>query len=498
MLTLAILFTIGQIAFEEQPLPDVRIGPVTPFTGHPTTNFLQTDIDGDGSVDLLLPGYINFQEHGLFPERLRSPLPPCGGIVEADIFGGKLYYRGANSLAVFSWTEGQWRNELDQTLKWPGDDFSFGPVGTNSAVPVFRRFAYDLDEDGVPELVGLDAEGVHLYRRGASQYEPAGVLEVFPTTVINRSGSQAIWPPAERQVVLPEQRMSCRLLLMNHALAVVTDLESPEGQIRFRRDDIALVLDGEDEYRISSTRTTNSGELPAHVRPCHLNDDDIPDYAGAHWVLSDGAAVPMPVLETWASLDGGKTFQVERATTFHNFRPLTSFVDFDGDGDQDMVIEGTSLFEGGLRETINQYVTRSSIPHTIRIVPQKDGRFDTTAALLCEVQLDLEAPPVKPGTMLSRYQSGELINLTGDFDGDGYLDLALRRTSTVFEVRLARNWASMSPRPDASITVREGAQVSVADINGDKRADILVRWDEDVASGVRSNSVAYLSKETPR
>lgn len=494
MLTLVTLLALGQIGFDAQPLPGVRIGPVTPLTGQPTSNYLLGEVNGDDALDLILPEYVNIQEGGRFPETTRVALPPCDGAMEADWFGGKLYYRGRDVLRVFSWTGTGWHTELEQPLNRPGEEISYSPVSADGGRPVFRRFTCDLDGDQTPELVDLDTEGVHLYRRGEARFEAAGTLAVFPTTVVNRSGPQTIWPPSERELILPEQRMSCRLLLMEHSLSVIIDLEGAEGKARYRRDDLTLTLDERRGFVVGGTESFTSEELPDHVRPCYLNNDPIPDYAGSHWVISDVAPIPVPVHETWASLDGGTTFHIERATTFPNFRPGASFVDFDADGDQDMIVESTGFFELGLRESINQYLSSRVIPHTIRILPQHEGGFGG-APLVCEISLDIEAPPVSPGPMLTRYQAGELVNLTGDFNGDGFRDLACRRRADELEIRLARGWDGFASSPSARIAVPPQAHVSVGNINGDQRSDVLVRWEEEGPDGPVARCVAHFAVE---
>lgn len=474
MLSAALLLALGQLSADAQALPEVRIGPVTPFTGLVETNFLHADLDGDGDLDLALPAGVRFQADGRFDADGLRPLPESSGMVEADLFGGKLYYKTATGIEIHAWSPEGWRRELAQPLPWPGgDDFHAGR-NTPGKPPVFRRFTSDLNEDGSPELIALDADGVHLYRRTGDAYGPAGTLAVFPTMVINRPGVQALWPADQRRVLLPEQQMSCRLVVEPMRLAVVSALEGAAGTARYRRDRIALEEQSDGHFAVRTTETELSGELAAHLRPCYLNGDDLLDYAGTHWEISETAASPVPIQEIWASVDGGKTFHVERAPAMQYFRAQTAFADMDGDGDQDLIVEGTTLHVQGLRETMNQFLTRANVPHTIRIVRQEQGAF-VAAGPTFHTEIILEAPPVSPGPMLARYQAGELVNLTGDFDGDGFHDLALRRRSDRIEVHLWREADGFQREPALSVTLSADADATVADIDADGRSDIVVR-----------------------
>src|SRR5690606_23525107 len=121
----------------------------------------------------------------------------------------------------------------------------------------------------------------------------------------------------------------------------------------YRRDRYQLGREANGPFAAADAITDTSPGLPPHVRPCHLNPDTIQDYAGSRWSLSQSAAIPVPIHESWASLDGGKTFQIERAISFPQFRPHAPFLDFDSDGDLDMIMESTTIFDDGVRETAN-------------------------------------------------------------------------------------------------------------------------------------------------
>lgn len=495
MLALWCLIAAAPLSFLEQPLPGVRVGPVTPFTGKPITNFIHADLNSDGLPDLVLPGGVLFQKDGGYPKGHRVPLPDLGGAIEADVFGDALYYRTPNHLAVYRFTDGIWRTHIEQPLSWPGAATAPPKSGTGLA---FRRFVYDVDGDNIPELVDLDGAGIHLYRLREGRYETAGVLDVLPAMTLSPSTTHDIWPADVRRIVLPEQQLSCRLLVQPHELTLITQRGITGGQAFYQRDTFALQVDESGGIVATPGSTSNTNGLPTHVRPCHLNHDAQLDFAGGRWLLSETTPIPMPIYELSVSLDGGGTFHVERAACFPQFRPHCNFVDFDSDGSMDMVLESTQLYDSGVRETINRYLTQRSLSHRIRIHRQEDGAFQHEPAIVHTLNITLDAPPVAGGAMISRYQSGRFVNLTGDFDGDGYRDLAVRTSLTDVAIHLADGWNGYSRTPTENITIPALAEFAVADLNGDGRSDILVTWEEELDNTTVSHAMAYFTRELSR
>ena len=179
--------------------------------------------------------------------------------------------------------------------------------------------------------------------------------------------------------------MACRFFLDHTALWVLTQEDSSGADlgwggrgVRYFCRAYPLAREGEWAAQGDGVTTVSSDVLPRHLQPCRLNEDGMIDYAGGRWEVSETAAFPVPLYETWATLDGGKHFYVQRAPSLQQSRPHCSFVDFDGDGDLDMVVEATGLFEGGAREALERFLTRSAVDHVIRVHVQGNGRFANT------------------------------------------------------------------------------------------------------------------------
>jgi hypothetical protein len=180
----------------------------------------------------------------------------------------------------------------------------------------------------------------------------------------------------------------------------------------------------------------------------------------------------MPVWEVGACTDGGRTLQTVQSTwSRHGGR----FVDVDGDGDLDRVLDRTGLFEGGLREMLNRALTRTSVTHELLVYRQDaNGRFDDTPAFRWRGDIELGDLPWRRGDMVRAYFDGETINTIGDYNGDGRADLLVRDRPTRLAVHLAGG-EGYSVEPDATIRIpRRILSINVIDVDGDRRSDVLV------------------------
>lgn len=488
-------FVFGALTFWEQETPGLRVGVVRPLSGEVTVNYRQSDMDGDGAVDLVFGSEVAFQRRGGFPADARTPLPSIPAIVAIDVWKGALYLRSSRRLAIFRWNGARWTPELDQEFDWPEPGEAAGiEITEDSAAPRLQRFLHDFDGDGVPEVVALGESGLDIHRR-QERYDLFSRLSVLPPLSLIPGLPEPIWPPSARRITFPARHMSCRVFLEGSTLSALVREDIPEGRACYRQTTHFLDLDFETTRLPYRSEEKISPVLPDCVSPCRLNGDGQVDYAGGRWQISTASAFPMLMYETWVSLDGGDTFTVRRTPSFQGFRPQCSFVDFDGDGDLDLVTEGTGIFDGGLREAISRFITRRSVDHTVQAYLQVQGQFSKTPALRVRLRIGLERPPVMNDSTFLRYLSGELVNITGDFNQDGYKDLAVQERPGELSVYLAAGFR-YPERPDAVLRLPSRSRFAVADVNGDGRTDIVVRWTE--ASPAQGDFASDGTPETER
>ncbi len=474
MWVIALTLSLGQITFVEQPLSEVYVGNVTPFTGQVNTNFLHADMNYDGEMDLLLTDKLLLQEKGVYDMNAAIPLPEPIGPMDADCYRGALFYRSAQRLIVYEFEQGAWRTVLSQSLESPDEPEGFTPQYGNTSQIGFVRFLHDIDADGSPEIVAIDHSGIRLFRRKDAHYVAAGVLKLPTTIAVSRSTPQPIWPQTARKIMFPEQQMSSRIVFESGQVRMVSVEERQDTATRYLVRSTPLSLDEAANFQEGASRLTRPEMLPSHLRPCRLNDDDILDFAGGRWVNAETGPLPAPLYELWATLDGGETFEVRRATAQTQFRPHCAFVDYDGDGDMDMVTESTLWARGGIRERITRFLTESTLEHGLHIYEQKNGHFAESPTIQATLNIDLEAPPAQPQAMLSRYEAGNLLHITGDMDGDGIRDILVRNAPDEMSLYRGLGWKGFSRKPAWSHAIAPENDVAVADLNGDGLSDLYV------------------------
>lgn len=495
MITPFIVAVLGATVFIEQEVPGLRVGGVAPLSGRPTLNFRQADIDGDGWIDLVLPDKVFFQREGRFPKNEARALPRIGESPACDLFKGAIYLAMPNRVEAYRWEGGAWSLILAHKVVWPGGK----PPGGRRTLPSkeprvrFARFLHDLDGEGPPEIIVPYVDGIHVFRQIGNRYKEDGLLNVLPPLSPARTLGRAIWPAEARRLEFPPRRMACQTVFDGNTITVITRHALPNGMIRYRST-VHQVTAGEDGFSIDlpAAQVTETEPMASYLDPCRLNEDDTLDFAGGDWSLSAASVLPTPIFVTTATLDGGRTVQTLRT---NSFRPRCSFVDFDGDGDLDMVTESTGLLEGGLRETISRFLSQQSLHHEIRVYFQ-DGRnrFSKTPSLQHRFTIHLAEAPYRNGALFRRYQAGELLDVTGDFNGDGYRDVLVQQRPGELGIFLCQQ-NRFSRKPDIRLSIQKNARFAVADIDGDGRSDIAVRWKDLQEDGGRETGRIYFSRE---
>lgn len=493
---------LAPIDFHAQEIPGLRIESASALVENTALNVLHADLDGDGALDLIFPRDVSFQRDGLFPRDARTPLPAFSSRPLLDTWGQDIYLRFGDRLTVIRWKDAGWQTMLDQAISWPPADNAVAASallqGSMGPSAWFARFLHDLDGDGTPEILVTSPDGIHVYSRNADLFRENGILNVLPPLACSVSARPRLWPAARRVLEFPVQAMQCRLIIEGSQIGVITSEETRGGRARYRLEYRAVARGESGDFHVVEPDEGEDARfsewLPAHFAPCRLNGDGMLDMVGGSWTKTTATAVPAPVYAVEVSLDGGKTLREYRSIVF---RPGPSFLDFDGDGDLDLVVESSEFFDGGARETLARFLTRPAIDHSLRVYPQAAGAFAERPLLFHRMTLQVETPPLLESAAYQRYRRGALVSLAGDFNGDRYRDLLVQDKPGRLAVFLAAGY-SFSDTPDAIVAAEPNCLMGAADVNGDGRSDIVIRWTPAQAAKNVERCRVYFARETAR
>ena len=470
---------LGGLRFVEQDIDGLHVGEVSAVGGRPSLNFRCEDINRDGEPDLVLPRQVRFQRSGVFPANRAAPLPVVGAT--CDLWNGVLYARMDDRIEVYAWTDEAWEKLLGHTIDWPPSALS-GPVledlfaaetdsdSDGQASVRFRRFLYDLNLDGQPEILVPAQEGLCVYARIGDTYRKMATWDIYPISAPIQPESAELWPVHKRRLRFPPLRSALRLAIESDGITVVARYPYGEEEVRFRVRTRSLDLDEDFNLLPSEWEEWETEPLPRFLEPCRLNQDGRIDFAGGRGEYVASGALPRPVFNTVATTNAGRDIQRVRSTTY---RPRVSFLDFDSDGDLDMIIESTGMLDHGIRESLNRFLFHRSISHRIDVRYQNAlGEFAEVPNQIFRVNLRLKEPPYQNGPQFQRYQTGRLFDITGDFDADGYADFVVRDRPGRVSVYLSRN-GKIRRSPDISLAIPDDRDFAVADVDGDGRSDIV-------------------------
>ncbi|MBN2307569.1 MAG: VCBS repeat-containing protein [Candidatus Hydrogenedentes bacterium] len=472
-----LVLLVGATTFLEQDIAGLEVGPPNPRTGTVSGQFRRADLDGDGAVDLVLPQFVMFQRDHAFRRGNRVAIPYANERPWCDVWERQVALQLGDRLVMLQWdaAAGDWAHALKQDIAWPVpeavEEAGQLPAAAERGLR-FRDFLHDMDGDGQPEIVASSPRGIHVFAREGDFYAERACLPVLPPFRFSYT-PQRLWPPAGRAVAFPSCVMGCRFFIEGAQVHTVASEYLGEGEVRFRVT--SYRLDPANGYAVvgGEADVHETAPMPDCVEPCRLNGDGIIDYAGADGKTAASSVLPVPVYRTVASTDGGATY---RAVRTQSFGPQCCFVDFDGDGDLDMVTEPTRLFDEGVRESLTRLSARRSIEHEVEVWYQDEtGAFSSAPDVRSRFLIRLDRPPIEDAPMLTRYKSGELVDITGDFNGDGRRDAVIQDRPDRLALFLTTE-SGFPRRPTATLQIRDEWRFSVADIDGDGRSDIVVRW----------------------
>ncbi|MDX9971432.1 MAG: VCBS repeat-containing protein [FCB group bacterium] len=431
-----------------------------------------TDIDGDGTNDLIDDSLLYFLKNGHYSEKTSYPISaeevaPVGQFWKRD-----LYLRYPDRLEVATWENGAWKKKSVQPVEWPQPDPSFRapdpgdePETNEDRAVRFSSFLHDIDGDGTPEIALAAEKGFCIYALGGERYEPSGVLKVYPP----------VRPVRVSQYYLneddgPQRAMRCGLTLSGATLTSVDFDFFSKDKARFNISRYSL-KPGENEYTAEPLSQMTTEPMMQYMEPESLNSDETVDFVGRYFDDARSNPLRHAIQTVSVSTDGGKSIQTLRSTEI----PYSNrkFADMDGDGDSDFVIQRTGIFDGGLRELVNRVFTDTTVKHRLDVHLQDgQGRFSAKPDFGWEGRLQLDRPPFKQSAMVNKYVRDGLIGL-GDFNGDGRMDLAIQDKPERIAIRFATA-NGFEAKAASWVTTTAETDFVIADVDGDGRSDIVL------------------------
>lgn len=359
--------------------------------------------------------------------------------------------------------------------------------------PTFERFVYDIDADGIPELIFPMRDGLHIYRFTQNTYKPSPPLRLFPETELIPLETTASTSGLARQLTFPDQHIAFHAAIENDRITILTRKNNNDATTRYTTRSYQIQYDDGFSFETLSPEI-QSPVFPLHMQPCKLSPDTQIDFAGGSLDYASTLAILTPIYTTTIY-----TTSDEKPQTFRtkSFTPHTNFTDINNDGYDDLIQETTHITSGGLRETLNRFSTQKKFNHTVAVHLQNNHhQFSKVPDITKTVNIKLDQTPIRLSSMFQRYQAGKLLNLTGDFNKDTHNDLLVQISETDLALFLFTQDA-FAHTPNHIIPIHPYETFHVIDLNQDGYSDILFQGapDEDAEALAPARVLLFKDEE---
>jgi hypothetical protein len=445
-------------------------GPVTYPTQAQSNDIAASDVDGNGSTDLVVVGQGNDLANTLIDLYLNNG---TGTFTHKTVTGGQGAMRvaladlnadGRLDLALTNY----WGQSADISVLLNTGNGNFGP---QTRYPIgFRPFgvaAADLDGDGDRDLTvgwdGSSAPQVSILRNdGTGKFTPAKTMSLafFAESIVIADGD---WNgDGRRDLAVSGARTDKIALLMNNGGLSFTENDVPAGFSSFNlravdidgdaKTDLLSPSYGSDTGEVTLLRNTGNG---AFAPPIAIETGRNPHDADAADYNSDGRldlAVANRQTDTGAihpQLPDGSFAAPPIYTSVGQIPLSVATADFDRDGDID-VAEGSGDVYEGARVEILMNAGNGSLTRTSEI----------PACTTCGVG---EVPFVRTLT-------------AADLNGDGRTDLLWAPDAAPYPYVYALNTGNgtFGPTHEIQIATCGTGAATAADVNNDGRLDVMV------------------------
>jgi hypothetical protein len=465
----------------------------------PARSHRVADVDGDGKLDLTFvftrsapAGKTDGSEDYWLRSCLQEPQPYFSRCIDLDLPSEARGYdlgsldgtRGAELLlvtrdggAIASFVNGAYGPlepvELDSLLS-----------ATDDAAPLALQLLFDLDGDGRAEVLLPSLRGPALYRATEHGLSAPVTLESPATVRYRFSGASRDFGSAVgRQLV---RQVSAQAT----ALPILVDDFDGDGRSDIATSDgprLRVFLQAHDgsfapqptldiERSVLTSEEAEGGFAGETLGFADLDGDGVADLIALKWGSSDERTQmdrhlffgrPGPTYPE-------KADQILRSESFF---PDFEMRDLNGDGRRDLVIPYFHLAPSQAFKVLTQNALRIQLR---LFLMRENGRYaqgegKRFARVDRRVVLDYQLNVIRMifGSRGPPDSFSPLLTTRGDFDGDGFADLASDSGADRLHLRFGNARAEYSSWPDLALPFESSLAYELVDLNGDGRSDLV-------------------------